>query len=96
MQKKYQDLFTFFQGYTCGLAFWLQRHCESYRITLSQFGLVDQTIPSVYTNSWPFICIYIFTVVMQILALMYSIYSASKGKFYISKLSMKSYDLSAL
>jgi hypothetical protein len=32
---------------------------------------------------------------MQILALMYSIYSASKGKFYISKLNMKLYDLSA-
>ena len=87
----------FFQGYTCGLAFWLQWHCESYRITPSQFGLADQTVSLVYIDSWTFVCIYIyiFTVVMQILALMYSIYSASKGEFYISKLNMKLYDLSA-
>ena len=36
-------------------------------------GLVDQTIPPVYIDSWPFVCIYIFTVVMQIIVLMYSI-----------------------
>ena len=85
----------YLQGYTCGSAFWLQWHCESYRIIPSQFGQDDQTISLVYIDSWPFVCIYIFTVVMQILALMYSIYSASKGEFYISKLNMKSYDLSA-